>query len=331
MRAVILLQILFSLAAWSGALLVAQMPFYTDNPDVTDRGTLHFEFLDEFDGLQSAQFPDLRQNTFNCKANYGLPYGLELNFDAPYLSVYRAPISQTSHGLGDLDAGIKWNFRKASGPLSSPSLAASLYLVFPTGDTSQSLGSGGITDYWLNAIAGEPLTGKTRLNANFGFLFSSTSSTDALGVQTINRGHVYTGGLSLLHDFTPRLTLGVEAFGAVADNKALSRDQLQGLGGGWFQLNRRMAITFALLGRQPHCQPYNRWTGRIRGRFSGSPCLHPAASRTNICILESPTTCELEVLQSPNRLGQLSTPVLWLRQDAEVPGSCSMSQDRHGD
>ena len=51
--------------------LPAQMPFYTDNADVTDRGTLHFEFFNEFDGLQSAQYPDLRQNTFNYKINYG--------------------------------------------------------------------------------------------------------------------------------------------------------------------------------------------------------------------------------------------------------------------
>ncbi len=231
---------------WGAGIAAAQMPFYTDNADVTGEGTLHFEFFDEFDGLQSAQYPDLRQNTFNYKINYGLPHGLELDLDAPYLSIYRAAGAPTSNGPGDTDMGIKWNFRKSDHPLSIPALSASLYIEFPTGDTSQQLGSG-LTDYWLNSIAQEALTEKTRVNGNFGFLFAGNTSTGVLGTQN-TRGHVYTGGLSLQHDFTPRLTLGMEAWGAVADNKSLGKDQFQGLGGGWYQLNSRMAITFALLG-----------------------------------------------------------------------------------
>src|SRR5579875_183189 len=143
----------------------AQMPFYTDNADLTDRGTLHFEFFDEIDGLQSAQYPDLRQNTFNYKANYGLPHGLELDIDSPYLSIYRAPRVQASDGPGDTDMGIKWNFLKTAQPLRVPALSASLYIEFPTGDAQQELGSG-LRDYWLNSIAEEPLTEKTRINAN---------------------------------------------------------------------------------------------------------------------------------------------------------------------
>jgi len=175
-----------------------------------------------------------------------LPHGLELDFDAPYLSIYREAGSQTSSGPGDTDLGIKWNFRKATRPLSVPALSASLYIEFPTGDERQELGSG-LNDYWLNSIAQEPLTDKTRLNANFGFLFAGNTSTGVLGTQN-TRGHVYTGGLSLLHDLTPRVTLGAEAYGAVADNKSLGKDQLQGLAGGWYQLSSRFAITFGLLG-----------------------------------------------------------------------------------
>src|SRR5579863_10586574 len=92
----------------------AQMPFYTDNADVTDAGTLHFEFFNEYDGLQSAQYPDVEQNTFNYKINYGLPHGLELDLDAPYLSIIRTAGSQSSDGPGDTDMGIKWNFRKST-------------------------------------------------------------------------------------------------------------------------------------------------------------------------------------------------------------------------
>jgi hypothetical protein len=213
---------------------------------VTDEGTLHFEFFDEFDSLQSAQYPDLRQNTFNCKANYGLPHGLELDVDAPLLAIYRAPDAKTSNGPGDVDMGIKWNFLESTRPLSVPSLSASLYIEFPTGDAQQELGSG-LADYWLNSIAQEPLTDKTRVNANFGYLFAGNTSTGVLGTRN-TRGHVYTGGLSLTHDFNPRLTLGAEAYGAVANDKSLGKDQLQALAGGWYQVTSRFAFTFALLG-----------------------------------------------------------------------------------
>src|SRR4051812_7532192 len=94
--------------------LSAQMPFYTDNADVTDQGTLHFEVYNELDGLQSAQYPDVHQNTANFKVNYGLPQNLELDFDIPLLAIYRASSSQNAYGNGDVDMGIKWNFHKAA-------------------------------------------------------------------------------------------------------------------------------------------------------------------------------------------------------------------------
>jgi len=238
--------LLLVLFGFSTGPLLAQMPFYTDNADVTDQGTLHFEFYNEFDGLQSALYPDLRQNTFNYKVNYGLPHGLELDFDAPYLSIYRAPDARASNGPGDTDMGVKWNFHKAPHPMTLPALSASLYIEFPTGDSSQELGSG-LTDYWLNSIAQEALSDKTRINANFGFLFAGNTSTGVLGIQT-TRGHVFTGGISCAHDFNQRVSLGIEAYGAIADNKGLGKDQLQGLAGGQYQLNPRMAVTFALLG-----------------------------------------------------------------------------------
>ena len=246
MRRLILPVMLLCCAISGRGVALAQMPFYTDNADVTDEGTLHFEIFNEFDGLQSAQYPDLRQNTLNYKANYGLPFGLEFDIDAPYLSIYRAPGAQTSKGPGDTDLGLKWNFHKSARPLSVPALSASLYIEFPTGDTTQELGSG-LTDYWLNTIAQEIVSEKTRINVNFGYLFAGNTSTGVLGIQT-TRGHVYTGGLSLLHDFSPRVTLGMEAYGAAADNKGLGKDQIQGLAGGWYQFNSRMAVTFALLG-----------------------------------------------------------------------------------
>jgi hypothetical protein len=226
--------------------LSAQMPFYTDNADVTDRGTLHFEAYNELDGLQSAQYPDLRQNTANFKVNYGLPQNLELDFDIPWLSIYRASSSQNATGNGDADMGIKWNFFKAPHPRRTPSLSASLYIEFPTGDERQSLGSG-LTDYALNSIAQEAISDKTRVNANFGYLFAGNTSTGVLGIQT-TRGHVYTGGLSLQHDFNPHLTLGAELYGGVDNNNGLGKDQFQALLGGAWSLNSRSSLTFAVLG-----------------------------------------------------------------------------------
>lgn len=251
--------------------LYGQMPFYTDNADVTDEGALHIEIFNEYDGLQSAQFPDLRQNTANFKVNYGLPRGLELDFDIPWLSIYRATGSQNANGNGDADMGVKWNFYKASHPLRVPSMSASLYIEFPTGDERQSLGSG-LRDYALNSIAQEAISDKTRINGNFGFLFAGNTSTGVLGIQT-TRGHVYTGDLSLTHDFNPRLTLGGELYGAVDDNNGLGKDQLQALLGGAWALNSRTSVTFALLGGAHIASP------RIGCQFGYEidfPLRHPA-------------------------------------------------------
>ena len=225
--------------------LLAQLPFYTDDPGVTERGVWHFEFFNEFDRLQSSQYPDQRQNTANFKLNYGLPYELEWDVDAPYLSIYRASGTPSASGIGDADLGLKWNFRKSPRP-RSPALGASLYIEFPTGDTHQQLSSG-LRDYVLNFIAQEPFSDKTRLTANFGFVFAGNTSTGVVGIQT-TRGHVYTGGLSLTHDFNPRLTLGGEIYGGVADKNGLGKNQLQGLGGGQYTVRNGLSFAFGVLG-----------------------------------------------------------------------------------
>ncbi|HTS38461.1 MAG TPA: transporter [Candidatus Solibacter sp.] len=233
--------------------LAAQLPFYTDDPAVTDPGVLHFEFFNEFDGLQSSQFPDLRQNTANFKINYGLKHNLELDLDFPYLNIYRAAGTASATGFGDTDLGIKWNFHKASAGSWVPALGASFYTEFPTGDEQNGLGSG-LSDYWLNMIAQKPFTEKIRMNANFGFLFAGNTSTGAIGVQT-KRGHVFTGGLSLLRDFTPRLSLGIEGYAGFADTSGLGRTQLQGLVGGEYMIRDGFSFTFGLLGGKYEASP----------------------------------------------------------------------------
>jgi hypothetical protein len=223
----------------------AQLPFYTDDPSVTPVRALHIEFFNEIDALQSAQFPNLRQNTANIKLNTGLPHNLELDFDAPYLSIYRDPSTPSSTGAGDTNLGIKWNFRREVQNSRRPVLSASFYVEFPTGDSHNQLGSG-LIDYWLNFIFQEPVTPKTRLNLNLGVLFAGNTSTGVVGVAT-TRGQVYTSSLSVLHDIHSRLTVGGEVYAGVADTDGLGRTQLQGMAGGSIALHSGLALTFWLI------------------------------------------------------------------------------------
>ena len=228
----------------AGAPLMSQLPFYTDDPAVTEPGKLHFEFFNEHDALQH-QFPNVRQNTANYKLNYGLPSSLELDVDVPYLAILRAAAPDATGG-GDTNLGIKWEFHKQARGSHMPALGASLYIEFPTGDSKQQLGSG-LTDYWLNTIVQESLSDKTRINLNLGYLFAGNSSTGALGVQS-SRGHVYTGGVSILHDFTARLTLGTEVYGGYDPTGNFGRSQLQFMLGGQYQVRNGMTLNLGVLG-----------------------------------------------------------------------------------
>lgn len=231
----------------------AQLPFYTDDSSVTAPGIVHFEFFNEFDALQHAEYPDLHQNTANFKVNYGLRHNLELDLDAPYLGIYRASSSPTSVGFGDTNLGVKWKIHRATPGSRVPSFATSLYIEFPTGDSRQKLGSG-LTDYWLNFIVQKPFSDRTRLTGNAGFLFAGNTSTGAVGIQTTH-GHVTTGGISLLHDLTSRLTLGGELYGGVADNSGLAKSQLQAMLGGQYNIRNGLTFCFGVLGGKYAASP----------------------------------------------------------------------------
>jgi hypothetical protein len=225
--------------------LHAQLPFYTDDTGVTERGKWHFEFFNEYDALQ-LQYPNVRQNTANFKLNYGLPHNLELDVDAPYLVIQRAAGNLRSTGMGDTNMGIKWSFHKESISSRLPALGASLYIELPTGDAHQQLGSG-IADYWLNFIGQKSVSNKSRTTGNLGILFAGNTSTGVLGTQN-TRGQVYTGGISFLHDFSRRLTLGGELYGGYAQKAVLGRSQLQAMAGGQYAVRHGLTLCFGLLG-----------------------------------------------------------------------------------
>ena len=225
--------------------LHAQLPFYTDDTAVTQRGKWHFEFFNEYDALHG-QYPNLRQNTANFKLNYGLVHHLELDIDVPYLAIDRAAQNPSSRGMGDADLGIKWGFHKESTGSRLPAFAASLYIEFPTGDARQQLGSG-LTDYALNFIGQKSISEKSRLTANLGVVFAGNTSTGVIGTQNM-RGQVYSGGLSLLHDFNRRITLGGELYGAHADSRNPDRSQLQAMAGGQYAIRNGLSFCFGVLG-----------------------------------------------------------------------------------
>jgi hypothetical protein len=235
--------------------LSAQMPFATDDTGVTEPGTLHVEIFNEMDALQSKQYPDLRQNTANFKFNVGLPHHFELDLDAPYLAIYRASGSRNSRGIGDTDMGVKWRMNEQSPSSTQPTFAVSFYTEFPTGNTRQELGSG-LTDYALNFIAQAPISERTRFNVNVGILFAGNTSTGVVGIDT-TRGRVYFGGLSALHDLSPRLTVGGEIFGGISDTSGLDRTQLQAMLGAQYAI--RDGTTLCL--------------GLVAGTYAGSPRL----------------------------------------------------------
>src|SRR5262249_45541724 len=137
-----------------------------------------------------------------------------------------------------------WRFHNETPVI--PALAATFYVELPTGDSKQQLGSG-LTDYWLNLIAQKSVTTKTRVTVNAGYLFAGNTSTGAVGIET-TRGHVFAGGVSLLHDFTPRVTLGAELIGGIATADELGRSQLQAMVGGQYAISHGVAFTFGVLG-----------------------------------------------------------------------------------
>ena len=229
--------------------VAAQAPFYTDDIGVAEKDHWHFEFNNEYDWLQKSAVPNLRQNTANFKVSYGLINNLEVGFDNQLITIFNSPTSflpETAFGYGDLDLSVKWNFRKEEKKNGWPALAASLNIELPTGDAKKQLGSG-ITDYYLNGIAQKSLNEKIKLRVNAGMYFAGNTLTGAVGIRN-TKGVVFTGGTSLVRDFTSRLDLGLEIYGAVSHNFDLGRGQLQTELGGNYKLRGNVSLDFGLVG-----------------------------------------------------------------------------------
>ncbi len=240
---------------FSAALSVsAQQPFVTDDADTTPKGHFHFELSNEFDLLQRDSFPSLKQNTADFELDYGLLDNLEIGVESPLLSIVNkvGTTQMTTTGIGDTNLSLKYNFLREREGSRRPALAIGLNLELPTGDLKRQLGSG-LADFYMNGIAQKSLSAKTKLRLNGGILFSGNETTGVVGIKS--RGTVFTGGASLVRQFTPKLQLGIEVAGALARDLQLGKGQLQTLLGGNYQLNRKLSLDFGVLGGKYAASP----------------------------------------------------------------------------
>ncbi len=224
----------------------AQAPFVTDDTAVAGFHQFHFEFTNEYDFLKDSDFPSLRQNTANFKFSYGIWHNVEMGGDNQLLGITSAPnpvYPNYAFGYGDFDFSIKWHICDEKG--RRPSFGASLNIEAPTGDESKQLGTG-IPDYYLNFIGQKALPKKNTLRVNGGVYFAGNPATGAVGDRT-TAGFVFTGSASLIHDYTDKLSLGVEAAGAGTWNQLLGKGQLQTEIGGMYELNKKTSVVFGFI------------------------------------------------------------------------------------
>ena len=188
----------------------------------------------------SAKTPPITNSTMVCRTTLSSIWTLLIS---PSIAPCKHPAQPAPATQTWASSGNSIRNRKSD---HLPALGASFYVEFPTGDASQQLGSG-LIDYWLNFITQKSISDKTRINGNAGYLFAGNTSTGVLGITKV-RGHVFAGGVSLLHDFTPRLTLGGEVFGGFSSNGNLARSQLQAIVGGTYAIRNGLAFSFGVLG-----------------------------------------------------------------------------------
>lgn len=224
----------------------AQQPFTTDNADTTTRHKVHLQIGNEYDILQRSAYPALSQNTSTFELDYGLFKNVELGLSVPVLAILSSHVAvpKNAFGISDTTLHLKYNFHQEREKSRLPAMTVSAVIQFHTGDASKGLGSG-LTDYYINGILQKTVTPKTTFRLNGGILFSGNEQSGALGIKV--RGRVFTGGGSLVRQFTKKLDLGMEITGGVTSNFNLSKGQLQGLVGGNYALTDKMTFDFGVV------------------------------------------------------------------------------------
>ena len=224
----------------------AQKPFITDDADVTPHRHFHFQFSNEFDVLARSAFPNLKQNTADSELDYGLFEKVEIGIEAPFLTIVndRGGLQRRVSGIGDTNVSLKYNFLLEKDHSRLPAMAITFNVELPTGDVSRQLGSG-LADFYLNGVLQKSLTAKTKLRLNGGILFSGNETTGVVGIKA--RGTVFTGGISVVRQFTKSLDLGIELVGAETKSFALGKGQLQTQVGGNFAFHKNATLDFGIV------------------------------------------------------------------------------------
>jgi hypothetical protein len=232
----------------------AQTPFVTDDAETTPRGHFHLEFGNELDVLQRSAFPTLKQNAVIVELDYGLFHNVEVGVAMPWITLFNKAGSDPRRvaGIGDTNVSLKYNFLKERENSRRPAVAISLNLELPTGSVRRQLGSG-LTDVYLNGILQKSVSTRTRFRLNGGILFSGNETTGVVGIKS--RGTVFTGGSSLVKEFTPRLQLGLEFAGALTKTFQLDKGQLQAAVGGNYLLRDNLSLDFAIVGGKYAASP----------------------------------------------------------------------------
>lgn len=233
--------ILFLLGA--SASLRAQQPFLTDDPNITLRGSFHFEAYNQFAVLPAIARPGLSQDTTNLVLQYGLLESVEVNVDIPLLLIVNDRTSANAFGLGDLDFAVKVRLLDETPGTLWPAVAVTVALELPTGSASRGLGSG-FTDFGVNTIYQKTLAQGTTLQANLGYQFNGNTLTGDIGIRTI--GRILSGGISVAHDVAPFVRLGLDLNGALIKDTGPGGRQLQLTAGGNYALSEDATLDFAL-------------------------------------------------------------------------------------
>lgn len=243
-----------SLLVITAATTAAQQPFITDDVGATEKGHFHFGFSNQFDLLHRASFPATKQNTVTFELEYGLLDGLEIGVDAPLLAIFNASGTDPRRptGIGDTNFSVKYNFLKERENSHLPAMAIVANLEFPTGNTANGLGSG-LTDFYMNGILEKTVTKSVTFRLNGGILFAGNETTGAEGFRT--RGTVYTGGGSLVKQFTPKLLFGVELTGASNGNFDIGAALIQTTIGGNYQFRKNATFDFGVLAGKHEASP----------------------------------------------------------------------------
>ena len=222
----------------------AQQPFVTDDAEVTDAGHWHFQFSNEYDVLQKAAYPNLRQDWTNLVFQYGLAHHLEVNVDFPLIRIENAHPTPSVFGPGDIDFAAKWKFVEETPGSKSPAFALDAAIELPTGNKEKQLGSG-FEDYVLNFVLQKTLHPGTQLHVNAGIQFAGNTQTGAVGIAT--PGQILSSGVSVTRDVSPVLHLGIDVNGAEIHDGGPKERQLQLTVGGNYSVTSDDTLDFALI------------------------------------------------------------------------------------